>query len=504
MSTPAGSSSWADGATARAFESAGPGDVIAGFRLERLLGRGEAGAVFEATQLSLERTVALRLIDPARYVQPDAREQLEREVNLAASIHHPGLVPLFESGEWEGGRFVAMRLVRGRTMDTADLPPGGDPLASVDAGLEAAHRAGLSHGAVRAGNVLVDGNGRAHLADLGLGRGSGPEADQERLAEMRGGLRRSAAGRRPWKAILAAALALAAVAAVVLIVTGSGDESDPTEAPAPPVPEGAEALGSSLAPGPAGPVGCGSDFGSSCVLVLGGPGGEPLRASDPGLIRSWAVRGASGQLVLRVLRSEGGGTQVTGFSQPVEISGPGPQAFPTAMALGRDEFLGVELSPGASVGRRSRGDGALRWLGTGRPLPPIGDAAPVTGEILVRVDVEPGASPPAPDQLAGAAARGAPRGEAISELTVAVTPDRALRVVLVRTDDGIDLDSFRGPDRTARLALADLDPDGDLEFFQQDCGFQGAICLRWRNPGDQLPVTHVFDVAPEGRFRVVG
>ena len=84
--------------------------MVAGFRIERLLGEGEMGPVYEATQLSLGRRVALRLL---------AGQRAARRVRSTTRTSFP----VYEAGEWEGGRFVVSRLVRGRTL--ADLLDAG-------------------------------------------------------------------------------------------------------------------------------------------------------------------------------------------------------------------------------------------------------------------------------------------------------------------------------------------------------------------------------------------
>ena len=507
------SSSSAERAQAvRAFESVAVGDVVAGFRLDRFLGRGETGAVYEATQLSMGRTVALRLIDPAHLAGADARAKFERELRLASSVHHDGLVSLFETGEWEGGRFIAMRLIRGRSL-SAHAPDGGrageELLKPVSGALEAAHRAKLTHGAVREGNVLVDGDGRAYLADLGLGRGAGEDADREGLAAIGAAVGTFPASRRRRPmALIAACIALLAglaVAAALLVGSGSGEERTDAEAAAPSAPEGTVPIGSDLSPGPAGTVGCGEGFGggSSCILVLGGTGGV-LRATEPGAIRSWAVRGASGELTLQVLRTRNGQPEVAGFSQPADATGPGPHRFPADIGLDRGELIAVRLGPGAALGRRDGGGGALRWEGAGLPLPELSEAKPIGGELLVRVDVEPGATASATPQLVGRRAENAAAGEVLADTSLALSARSGARVRLVRVDGGIVVDSFRGARRTARVTVVGADPEGELLRFDQACGYPRSVCVHWRNPDEATPLIHAYSLAPSGRFRVLG
>src|SRR3712207_7689790 len=92
------------------------GDQIAGYRLEGSLGRGGMGMVFEATQLSLGRRVALKVIAPGVSSDSGLRERFRREGPLQARLDHPHIVTVFEAGEWEGHLFLVMRLVCGPTL----------------------------------------------------------------------------------------------------------------------------------------------------------------------------------------------------------------------------------------------------------------------------------------------------------------------------------------------------------------------------------------------------
>jgi serine/threonine protein kinase len=69
-----------------------PGQDFAGHRIERVAGRGGMGVVYEATDLRLKRTVALKVIAPALAAEPNFQQRFERECELAASIDHPGVI----------------------------------------------------------------------------------------------------------------------------------------------------------------------------------------------------------------------------------------------------------------------------------------------------------------------------------------------------------------------------------------------------------------------------
>ena len=90
-----------------------PGAEIAGCRIEAVAGRGGMGIVYRATQLSLGRPVAVKLIAPDRAGDPGFRERFERESRVAAAIDHPNVIPVYAAGEEDGHLYLVMRYVKG-------------------------------------------------------------------------------------------------------------------------------------------------------------------------------------------------------------------------------------------------------------------------------------------------------------------------------------------------------------------------------------------------------
>ena len=86
---------------------------VAGYTVERLIGRGGMGHVFRAFDPRLERPVALKGLSPGLADDDAFRDRLVRESRLAASLDHPNVVPVYDAGEADGMLFIAMRYVDG-------------------------------------------------------------------------------------------------------------------------------------------------------------------------------------------------------------------------------------------------------------------------------------------------------------------------------------------------------------------------------------------------------
>src|SRR5580658_6861443 len=148
--------------------------VIAGYRLNRLLGEGGMGVVYEATQLSLDRTVALKLVAPGLSADVEFRARFRREGLIQARVEHPNIVTVYEAGEYEGTLFLAMRLVRGPSLKEMIAAGELDAwrtlriLRAVAYALDNAHEAGLIHRDVKPHNSLVGSGDHPYLADFGI------------------------------------------------------------------------------------------------------------------------------------------------------------------------------------------------------------------------------------------------------------------------------------------------------------------------------------------------
>lgn len=156
------------------------GTVIAGFRVESLIGEGAMGAVYLAEETRTGRRVALKLLGPELAHDERFRRRFLRETELAASLHHPHVVPTIASGEEDGTLYLAMARVEGDDLRKLLRREGRlapqralDLVGQVAVALDAAHAAGLVHRDVKPGNILVeqDAEGEhAYVCDFGLAR----------------------------------------------------------------------------------------------------------------------------------------------------------------------------------------------------------------------------------------------------------------------------------------------------------------------------------------------
>jgi serine/threonine protein kinase len=150
------------------------GTIVAGYRIDGVIGHGRMGVVYRATQLSLDRIVALKLLPRELSADRHYAERFRRGGRLQAALDHPHVVTVYEAGEMEDGLFLAMRLVAGPTLKDLILAEELDAgrairlLSQVAEALDAAHEVGLIHRDVKPQNILIGDGEMAYLADFGL------------------------------------------------------------------------------------------------------------------------------------------------------------------------------------------------------------------------------------------------------------------------------------------------------------------------------------------------
>ena len=163
-----------------------PGDVFGEHRIDGVLGKGGMGVVYRATDLRLNRAVALKVIKPDLSHDDDFRRRFRRESELAASVRQPNVVTIYQAGDTGGLLYVTMDLIDGVDLrgvigqhGRMDAVTAGEITAQVAAALDAAHASGLVHRDVKPANVLVANGAPLHvyLTDFGLTKRTTSQSD---------------------------------------------------------------------------------------------------------------------------------------------------------------------------------------------------------------------------------------------------------------------------------------------------------------------------------------
>src|SRR6476620_11055483 len=148
------------------------------YRLERELGRGGMGVVFQATDTTLGRRVAIKVVHPELAPHESITRRFLGEARTIARLRHPNIVAIHAAGSADGLLYYVMDEIAGESLRQRLTREGRIPvedaariMADVASALDAAGRAGVVHRDVKPENVLLDeGSGRALLADFGIAR----------------------------------------------------------------------------------------------------------------------------------------------------------------------------------------------------------------------------------------------------------------------------------------------------------------------------------------------
>ena len=220
-----------------------PGEPLGDFQILREIGRGGMGIVYEATQLSLGRRVALKVLPFAATFDSKHLQRFQNEAKAAAQLHHTNIVPVYAVGCERGVHFYAMQMIEGQSLAQVIryirsaagrpvdphrapssavteliVPLRGDPLSDPASGvagtlssehhsrpsaffrsaarsaqqaaeaLDYAHQAGIVHRDIKPANLLVDARGRLWVTDFGLAQFH-TDADLTRTGDLLGTLR---------------------------------------------------------------------------------------------------------------------------------------------------------------------------------------------------------------------------------------------------------------------------------------------------------------------------
>jgi eukaryotic-like serine/threonine-protein kinase len=152
------------------------GTMIGSYQVEAELARGGMGVVYRATQQGLQRPVALKLINSGLLASSEERRRFRREAEAAARLQHPGIVSIYEIGDWQGYDFFSMSFVDGPTLQkriddgVANHDENAKIIRDIARATAFAHRAGIIHRDLKPENVLMDDGARPVIADFGLAK----------------------------------------------------------------------------------------------------------------------------------------------------------------------------------------------------------------------------------------------------------------------------------------------------------------------------------------------
>ncbi len=146
------------------------------YELQEEIGRGGQGVVYRAHQKSLNRIVAIKVIGLGYWAKEGDLKRFRREAEAAASLDHPGIVPIYEVGERDGQCYLSMKYVEGGQLDEVvsreaiPIRRAVKLIAKLARTVHHAHQHGILHRDIKPGNILLDQQGKPHLTDFGLAR----------------------------------------------------------------------------------------------------------------------------------------------------------------------------------------------------------------------------------------------------------------------------------------------------------------------------------------------
>jgi len=162
------------------------------YELLEEVGRGGQGIVYRAHQKSLNRTLALKVIGLGTWATEKHLKRFRREAEAAASLEHPGIVPIHEVGERDGQYYFSMKFIEGGQLDDVvrqtpmSIRQAAELVAKVARTVHYAHEHGILHRDIKPGNILLDAKGEPHLTDFGLARLVEAESTVTRTLEVLG------------------------------------------------------------------------------------------------------------------------------------------------------------------------------------------------------------------------------------------------------------------------------------------------------------------------------
>ena len=149
---------------------------FAGYDLLKVIARGGMGIVYHARSVESGHEVALKILPGGRLLAPEVAQRFINEAETMASLHHPGILPVYDAGEWNGTLFYTMKLATGGSLADRLADYAGqwerisEVVAQVAEVVQFAHDAGVIHRDLKPANIVFDAEGHPYLCDFGIAK----------------------------------------------------------------------------------------------------------------------------------------------------------------------------------------------------------------------------------------------------------------------------------------------------------------------------------------------